>query len=238
VIRLQLSNAEKANISACVERFQADIPRFEHLARQVHDYLADHEDLKGLVHSTKFRIKDPGSLRDKLARKTLEAKKKGKIFRVQPENLYLRITDLAGVRLLHLHTHQMEDIDRTLNRLLEAERYRIVEGPVAHTWDDEYSAYFKTLKIRTKPRPTLYTSVHYTVDPGARERRRCEIQVRTLAEELWGEVSHKINYPHETKSIACQEQLKTLARSASACTRLVSAIFASHSEYAQLKLKR
>jgi ppGpp synthetase/RelA/SpoT-type nucleotidyltranferase len=50
-------------------------------------------------------------------------------------------------------------------------------------------------------------------------------------EEVWGEVSHKINYPQKTKSEACQEQLKVLARITSGCKRLVDSIIVSHREY-------
>jgi putative GTP pyrophosphokinase len=46
-------------------------------------------------------------------------------------------------------------------------------------------------------------------------------------EEVWGEVDHKVNYPHESKSVACVEQIKALARSTSAATRLVDSIFAT-----------
>ena len=76
----------------------------------------------------------------------------------------------------------------------------------------------------------MYTSVHYVVEP-VFDQIACEIQVRTLAEELWGEVSHTVNYPEETDSIACKEQLAALARVASGCTRLVDSIFASESEH-------
>jgi ppGpp synthetase/RelA/SpoT-type nucleotidyltranferase len=76
----------------------------------------------------------------------------------------------------------------------------------------------------------MHPSVHYVVEPHWAEWA-CEIQVRTLAEELWGETSHTINYPHETESIACREQLASLARVASGRRRLVDSIFASRSEY-------
>lgn len=59
---------------------------------------------------------------------------------------------------------------------------------------------------------------------------RIELQVRTLMEEVWGEVSHSINYPVETASISCREQLRVLARISSGCTRLVDSIFSSYEE--------
>jgi hypothetical protein len=41
----------------------------------------------------------------------------------------------------------------------------------------------------------MYTSVHYIIGSGSQTPLTCEIQVRTLMEEVWGEVDHKINYP-------------------------------------------
>jgi hypothetical protein len=51
-------------------------------------------------------------------------------------------------------------------------------------------------------------------------------------EEVWGEVDHQLNYPHETPSLACREQLKVLARVTSSATRLVDAIFLTHEDHA------
>ena len=40
----------------------------------------------------------------------------------------------------------------------------------------------------------------------------CEIQVRTLFEEIWGEIDHSINYPESTQSKTCKEQLRVLSK--------------------------
>ena len=85
--------------------------------------------------------------------------------------------------------------------------------------------------IQTKKSPSLYTSVHYVIAPNLRTPLTCEIQVRTLADELWGEVDHTIKYPHPSESLACSEQIKVLARVTSSCTRLVDAIFVSHQDH-------
>jgi ppGpp synthetase/RelA/SpoT-type nucleotidyltranferase len=57
-----------------------------------------------------------------------------------------------------------------------------------------------------------------------------EIQVRTLMEEVWGEVDHTMNYPYPVESLACREQLKVLARVTSSASRLVDSIFATVAE--------
>ena len=78
----------------------------------------------------------------------------------------------------------------------------------------------------------MYTSVHYIIQSRSRNPVTCELQVRTLAEELWGEVDHTLNYPHESDSIACREQIRALARITSAATRLVDSVFASAEDFA------
>ena len=72
----------------------------------------------------------------------------------------------------------------------------------------------------------MYTSVHYVVSSASRTKITCEIQVRTLMEEVWGEVDHAINYPDPSELLSCREQLKVLARVTSSATRLVDSIFA------------
>lgn len=53
----------------------------------------------------------------------------------------------------------------------------------------------------------------------------CEIQIRTLFEEIWGEIDHELNYPNPTESSVCREQLRVLAKVVGAGSRLVSAIY-------------
>ncbi len=221
------------DIDAMVQRFVERRDTYAHLAKTVHMLLSEHSRLRPHIHSVKYRVKDPDHLKRKLTQKAAQARAFGRRFDITLENLFQRIGDLAGVRILHLNTTQMEEIDRAIRSILGDERYRIVEGPIANTWDDEYREYFRRIKIRTTPRPSMYTSVHYVIESGARSSPRCELQVRTLVEEVWGEVSHTVNYPEETKSVACQEQLRVLARVSSSCTRLVDSIFASYREHAQ-----
>lgn len=63
----------------------------------------------------------------------------------------------------------------------------------------------------------------------------CEIQVRTLFEEIWGEIDHSINYPHPTQSVACKEQLRVLAKFISTGTRLADSIINTYNEYKKLQ---
>lgn len=180
------------------------------------------------VHSTKARIKDPDHLEDKLIRKLIDAKAKNRKFTISEKNLLYRINDLAGFRILHLHTEQIVSIDRELRAVLDKYRLPLYGTPKARTWDDESRAFFQKCGLKTVKSPTMYTSVHYVVESYSSTKATCEIQVRTLAEELWGEVDHTMNYPHECGVLSCREQIKVLARVTSRCSRLVDSIFRSY----------
>lgn len=228
----ELSVGERELIAAIVERYaMTDLEKAERLADALFS-LASSKDLFAHVHSLRKRAKDPGHLSDKLERKMQKCKEAGVPFPVTPENVFETINDLAGIRILHLHTSQFPEINRILLGLLEIEEYEIREGPIAKVWDGEYEQIFKQYGIKTETNPRMYTSVHYVVGVGARQVRTAEIQVRTLAEELWGEVDHSINYPHASTVLSCQEQIKVLARVTSSCTRLVDSIFVSEREAA------
>lgn len=220
-----LSTEDQAYIDDLIAHYKDhEFDRAERLADALLKLAVDKK-LRPFIHSVKMRAKDPEHLRDKLFRKMQKCRDSGSLFEINKENLFAKVNDLAGVRLLHLHTAQFPEIDRTLKELLRSEEYEIIEGPKARVWDSEYTGIFEKYGIQTESNPRLYTSVHYIVATGNREVRTAEIQVRTLAEELWGEVDHTLNYPHQTPIATCQEQIKVLARVTSGCTRLVDSIF-------------
>lgn len=209
--------------------------RFEAFAKQIYNLLSEHPRLRPHIHSLKYRVKEPEHLKHKLMRKAKDALLEGKQFNIHEGNLFKKIDDLAGVRLLHLHTEQMTDINKALLEIIDEEQYTLLRGPIANTWDNEYRTFFKGLSMKISERDSLYTSVHYVIGSNNKYQTRCELQVRSLMEEVWGEVSHKINYPEQSNSISCKEQIKVLARVTSGCTRLVDSIFKSHKEYQAYK---
>lgn len=221
------SKAERALVERLVKQYVSNRHVVEVMLKQVSDAILGSKDLMANIHSTKARLKDPSHLRDKLFRKLEKQKAKGRTLGINETNLFRKVTDLAGIRLLHLHTDQFIAIDRALRAVFEEYRYPLVEKPSARTWDDEYRKFFAEAGVRTIKSPKMYTSVHYVIESNNVNKGTCEIQVRTLAEELWGEVDHSMNYPHESKIQACREQIKVLARLTSSCSRLVDSIFSS-----------
>lgn len=203
---------------------------FELLAESLVGVIRGTPRLMNLLHSIRFRTKEPESLRRKLVGRLQERRAKGKDFDVDATNLFAKVNDLAGIRLLHLNTTEIGDINTRLLEVLDEYKYKLVEGPVANCWDVEYEDLFSSLDIKTRSRSSMYTSVHYVVQANQREKVTCEIQVRTLMDEVWGEVSHRVNYPEESGSRSCRDQLKVLARVTTAGIRLVDSIVKSHEE--------
>ena len=228
----ELPKEDQQRIKTSLKRFDEERNNFEWVAKNVFALLAEHPKLRPLIHSVEWRVKERSHLEHKLVRKTLQPPNPDKPDEgpITADNLFERIEDLAGVRILHLHTSQFNPINKVLLEILQSQQW-VVTGPEANTWDDEYRDFFKKMGIKTVSRESLYTSVHYILRPNATSPFKCELQVRTLAEEIWGEVSHTIDYPDPTKSVACKEQLKVLARLTSSCIRLVDSIFESEKEY-------
>lgn len=179
------------------------------------------------IHSMRSRLKDPDHLADKLARKIKNCKENKTPFDITPDNLLVKVNDLVGIRLLHLYTRQFTAINVALGEIFEEGKYQVIEGPFARTWDDESRQFFKACHVDTQESPSMYTSVHYVIGSASKTIVTGEIQVRTLMEEVWGEVDHTINYPHSLDNVPCREQLKVLARVTSSASRLVDSIFAS-----------
>lgn len=237
---MAMSDNEKnirKTIMSLVDLYVNNIPRYEIALNSVTHLLTKHNLLSPHIHSVRSRVKDSDHLKDKLLRKMKDSFEKKEEFDITESNLFTRIDDLIGVRILHLHTSQFEEIHKILLEIFHEQKYEVKES-FSYVWDNEYSKYFSDLSMVIKEKESLYTSVHYVIDLNMAEDMRCEIQVRTLMEEAWGEVDHKINYPHKSKSIACREQIKVLARITSSGTRLVDSIFKSFKEHEELTTKK
>lgn len=226
-MEIKIGITQIRRIDDLINHFISHKGQFSILLDSLHSNIEHSTTIKKLIHSTKSRIKDPEHLKDKLIRRAKEAFLNKTSFIYTKENLFSKINDLAGFRILHLHTKQFESIDKELRKIFAEQQWKIIEGPNARTWDDESRSYFQSIGIETSANPNMYTSVHYIVSPNTSSTITCEIQVRTLMEEVWGEVDHTINYPHKSESLPCREQIKTLARVTSSCSRLVDSIFAT-----------
>jgi putative GTP pyrophosphokinase len=215
-------------VAKCVEHYEKHKSLFTRLATTLHANLTGDERLDDLLHSSMSRCKDPEHLRKKILRKIREGDER--YTSITPDTLFEVVTDLTGVRLLHLHSNQVHRIHPIILEILAQYKYTLVEQPFANAWDQEFKAIYDALGIKVDFRESMYTSVHYVVSTDSQIPIRAEIQVRTLMEEVWGEISHTINYPEPTTNHSCTRQLKVLARVVSTGSRLVDAIMDTHDE--------
>lgn len=223
----------EAELAEILVRYEQNRHTFEQFRRVVLNWIELEPGLATgnppLVHSTKSRLKETSHLVDKVHRKVAKGRE------ITAANVFDEITDLCGVRILHLFPSQMEEIHEKITKKIATGDWLLDEDPVAYTWDPESAESYNRLGITPKVKETYYTSVHYVVRPATRERSpvSCELQVRTLFEEVWGEIDHACNYPHPSESLAVTEQIRVLAKLVSTGTRLADAIHRVREEHAE-----
>ncbi len=147
------------------------------------------------VHSLSYRVKDTKHLLEKIIRKNPEYLESGDS--VSKENYEKKITDLMGIRILLLFK---EDWLLVHGYIMERYGEMLLEPPFAHVREgDSTRLYDGSVEIKkTKP----YRSVHYVIR--TEQGLGIEIQVRTLYEEAWSEIDHRLRYPYDlTNEMLC-----------------------------------
>ncbi|WP_345871397.1 addiction module component [Shewanella algae] len=145
------------------------------------------------VHSVRWRVKDPEHLMEKIVRKTIEGSDTyNKIYlEINADNYHDIVTDLVGVRALHLFKDDCFGIDEYLCNLWPTK-----EQPVYYvrSGDDETT---DLERFEVKQHPAGYRSIHYVFESTPlKQKIYTEVQVRTIFEEGWSEIDHKVRYPN------------------------------------------
>ncbi len=222
--------AKPALIKVILKHFKENTHQFKNFGQSVADSFVEDPKLKNIVHSVRLRIKEDSHIVEKIKRKYSKT--------ITLKNYHNKITDLVGVRVLHLHPKQFAKIHEYINKKIDDGDWFLFEDPKAYTWDPESEASFKKLGLPTHFKESYYTSIHYVIKPHKGSTVACEIQVRTLLEETWGEIDHLINYPEKTKFISCSEQLSVFARLVGTGQRLTEAIMTVHNDEVKKSAKR
>ena len=139
------------------------------------------------VHSLSYRVKDTKHLIEKIIRKNPKYLETGNALCL--DNYEQEITDLMGIRILLLFKEDWLEVHNYVMGMYEE---ALLEAPFAYVREgDDTRLYEDKVEIR-KEKP--YRSVHYVIqsDKGV----AIEIQVRTLYEEAWSEIDHKLRYPY------------------------------------------
>lgn len=180
-----------------------EVHRNEHVDT-VQEYALAIQQCSG-VHSLSFRVKDVEHLIEKIIRKNEKYAANGNS--ITKNNYKEYITDLMGLRVLLLFK---EDWDVVHSFLVEKYSENFNEEPFAYIRRGDSRGLYEG-KIRIiDDRP--YRSVHYVIchENGT----RLEIQVRTLFEEAWSEVDHRIRYPYNIGNEMMNKYLEILNRAA------------------------
>lgn len=144
------------------------------------------------VHSVRSRVKDTDHLLEKIVRKRAEGNEKYR--NISCEDYFDIVTDLVGIRALHLFKDDCFGIDADIRRT-----WTPVETPTAYVREGDppdLTRRFESGGFEVRPHPIGYRSVHYVCSTQPLQRRvLVEIQVRTIFEEGWSEIDHRVRYP-------------------------------------------
>ena len=145
-----------------------------------------------MIHSVKSRIKDPDRLIEKIIRKIEDRKLKyGEDFQFTLDNYKNEINDLIGIRVIHIFKDQWQDIHEFITKT-----WKVIEV-TANVREGDNTKKFEELDIEVRSRISGYRSVHYLVEfYPTNEKVIAEIQVRTIFEEGYGEIDHRLRYSH------------------------------------------
>lgn len=145
------------------------------------------------VHSVRWRVKKPEHLLEKIVRKRVQGSEKYQS--ISMDNYSDIITDLVGVRVLHLFKYEWLNIqEHILNH------WAPIEEPIAYIRAGDEGGVvdkYKENGCEVKHHPAGYRSIHYVISTQPTLKKVfSEIQVRTIFEEGWSEIDHKIRYPN------------------------------------------
>ena len=144
------------------------------------------------VHSIRMRMKDSEHLMEKIIRR----QKNDPDLDINLGNFESIITDLIGVRALHLYKGDWDSIHDFI-----LDNWTTKGEPTAYYRNgdpDEVIKKYEEKGCLAKGHPYGYRSVHYVVEAKATKKPTLiEIQVRTIFEEAWSEIDHQVRYPYD-----------------------------------------
>ncbi|WP_095064344.1 hypothetical protein [Pseudomonas sp. Irchel s3f19] len=177
----------------------------------------------GGVHSVRWRVKDPEHLLEKIVRKRSEKTPSKKYLSISVDNYLAVVTDLVGVRALHLFKGEVFAIHDKIRGA-----WNLGEKPVSYIREGDHPGLveqFKEKGITTKIHKSGYRSVHYILKMKPNlEQFLIELQVRTIFEEGWSEIDHKVRYPNFSKNQQLESILKIFNRLAGSADEIGSFI--------------
>ena len=162
------------------------------------------------VQRVRMRIKRPESALDKIIRKP------GSFPEAPDRASVVRMTDALGARVIVYFISQLALLDKEL-RSSGAFEISAHSQPIAYLGRDLHE-HLGLTHIPRQDKESGYASIHYVVrlrEPAVAENENpwFELQLRTLCEDLWGEIEHVLGYkPEKRTSFAVRKQFRIISR--------------------------
>ncbi|HZW69143.1 MAG TPA: hypothetical protein VFF20_11175 [Pseudogracilibacillus sp.] len=207
-----------SKIEAIYEDYLIFSQKLKPIADNIAEILRKHPD----IHTVKTRIKRPEHLIEKIIRKSIE-NNDNPHFKITIESYKKLITDLVGIRILHLYKDQAYHIDKFIQQtwpLTETATiyYREGDNLTLNGVEDSTRYHFEQ-------HPVGYRSWHYVLKVTDDDTEyKAEVQVRTIFEEGWSEVDHQLRYPYDLDNPLLEDQLLVLNRLAGSADELANTI--------------
>lgn len=198
---------------------------FENCLLETEKFIAD--GMEARRHSICGRVKNPEHLIEKIIRKRVREQNK-KYRDINVSNYLDIVRDLIGIRILVLSKEDWEGIfDRLTSVFPDEEKSKLSsspafmkEPPIAYTRYGDRDI-FKN-KIHMEHTNKGYRSQHYVVKY---KEYYCEIQVRTLAEEVYGEFDHFVKYPYRDNNNFLRRYTSSVSQLLDSVDELISTCF-------------
>lgn len=188
------------------------------------------------VHSLRMRVKACDHLVEKIIRKKIEDPN----LSFDLSSYEKAITDLVGVRAIHLFKDQWLAIHHFVTGTWD-----LHEPAVAYvrTGDPpKLQDAFRDAGLGIKEHPFGYRSVHYVIKANPTKiTRLVELQVRTIFEEGWSEIDHLVRYPRKSDDQNLEVFLQIFNRLAGSAdemgtfTNVLDTLLRSHAQNARDK---
>lgn len=190
------SDLEWSTLNEIFESYSQEKVKLDAKCKELISYVEDFMDFP--IHSIRGRAKDAEHLIEKIIRKRgyeRSSKYKG----IDATNYNEIIRDTIGIRILVLSKEEWEKVHNWL----------LSKFPENDGISDIYMAEPPCAYIRYGDRDILGTKIHREYsNRGYRSQHYivkykgtfCEIQVRTLTEEVYGEFDHKVKYPYRDEN--------------------------------------
>lgn len=146
------------------------------------------------VHSVTYRVKNGNNLIKKIIKKRIEYPERV----INKNNYRTEITDLLGIRLLHLFKDEWEAIH---NQIIE-DGWKLVETPIIYKREGDYDICEKkgVEEFQKKIHENGYRSIHYLIEEKTGNKNYIiELQTRTIFEEAWSQIDHLYKYRKKGK---------------------------------------